>query len=60
MRGIEQQPIIAYAIILVIAVLVFMDRELLKVLPKQTLFIGVAVIAAILYFRIRNKTSTYV
>ena len=60
MRGIEQQPIIAYAIILVIAVLVFMDRELLKILPRNTLFVGFAVLAMILYFAIRNKTSTYI
>jgi len=60
MRGIEQQPIIAYAIILVIVVLVFLDRELLELLPRNTLFVGVAVLATILYFAIRNKTSTYV
>jgi len=60
MRGIEQQPILAYAIILVIVVLVFIDRDLLKLLPRNTLFVGVAVIASILYFAIRKKTSTYV
>ena len=60
MRGIEQQPILGYVIILVIAVLVFIDRDLLTLLPRNTLFVGFAVIAMILYLMIRNKTSTYV
>jgi len=60
MREIEQQPILAYAIILVIAVLVFIDRDLLTLLPRNTLFVGFAVIATILYFAIRKKTSTYI
>ena len=60
MRGIEQQPIIAYAIILVIVVLVFLDRDLLTILPRNALFVGFAFIAMILYLAIRSKTSTYV
>jgi hypothetical protein len=60
MRGIEQQPILAYVIILIIAVLVFMDRALLNLLPRNTILIGVAVIATIIYLAIRKKTSIYI
>jgi len=60
MKGIEQQPIIAYAIILAIIVLTLLDQDLLNLIPRQTIIIGVIVITAILYLKIRTKTSTYV
>lgn len=60
MRGMEPKPITAYVIILIIAVLVFMDRRLLKLLPKNTIFIGATVIATVIYLAIRKKTSTYI
>jgi hypothetical protein len=60
MRGIETQPIIAYAIILVIIALVFIDRDLLSLVSDQIIVIGVALIAVLLYSAIRKRTSSYV
>ena len=60
MRGIEQKPILGYVIILAIAVMVFLDRDLLTLLPRNTVFIGAAVLATVIYFAIRKKTSTYI
>jgi hypothetical protein len=60
MRGIEPQPIIAYAIILVIIALVFIDRDLMSLVSGQIIVIGVALIAVLLYSAIRKRTSSYV
>ena len=59
MRGMEPKPITAYVIILIIAVLVFMDRRL-KLLPRNTIFIGATVIATVIYLAIRKKVVTYI
>ena len=59
MHGMEPKPITAYVIILIIAVLVFMDRRL-KLLPRNTIFIGATVIATVIYLAIRKKVVTYI
>ena len=60
MRGIEQTPILAYAIIIVIVYLVVTDQDLLNLIPSEAIFVGMAIVAGIMYSKMRNQRSEYV
>jgi hypothetical protein len=60
MRRIENQPILAYLIILVIIALVFIDKELLSLMPGRIIVVGIVLIAALISLGIRKRTSQYI
>ena len=60
MRGIEQTPILAYAIIIVIVYLVVTDQDLLNLIPSEAIFVGMTIVAVIIYSKMRNQRSEYV
>ena len=55
MRGIEQTPILAYAIIIVIVYLVVTDQDLRA--RSEAIFVGMAIVAGIMYAKMRNQRS---
>lgn len=59
-QGLEQKPVLVYAIILLVVYLVATDKDLQNLIKGEMVFVGMVVLAVLIYNRIRNLKSSYV